>query len=214
MTLVRRVRGAGDRAFVPAIVYRREQVPDGLLLALGRVRGARAVSDRLPLAPSKDFAAALLGTVGPATAELVDDGRGRVRAGDDVGLSGLQRRYDTRLAGTRGTTVVAVDDAGRRRELFSVDPVPGRPLRTTPRAPGPAAGPGGAGRHPQRERAGRRAPLHRRPRRCGQRPGVRGVRHRHLRALRPRVHLQGGHRPGPPPRRGDPGEPGDVPPLP
>ncbi len=71
------------------------------------------------------------GPSGPATAEIVKDSKGRIRAGDDVGLSGLQKRYDDQLAGTRGEKIVAVDDQGNRRTLFTADPVAGRPLRTT-----------------------------------------------------------------------------------
>ena len=122
---------AGAKAFVPAIVYRRADAPAEVTGALASIPGARAISDRLPLAPTKDFAAALLGTVGPATKEVVDASEGRVRAGDDVGLSGLQKRYDARLAGTRGETVAVVDDRGERRTLFTADPVAGQPLRTT-----------------------------------------------------------------------------------
>ena len=96
------------------------------------IPGARAISDKLPLAPSKDFASAVLGTVGPATAEIVKKSKGRVHAGDDVGLSGLQQRYDEQLSGTRGEEVVATDaQGGARRVLFTADPVAGKPLSTT-----------------------------------------------------------------------------------
>ncbi len=128
---VKQVAAAGPRAFVQGIVYRRSETPPGLPLALGAIPGARAISDELPLAPTKDFASAILGTVGPATAELVTNSEGRIRAGDDVGLSGLQKRYDEQLSGTRGATVVAVDAEGERRPLFTADPVAGTPLRTT-----------------------------------------------------------------------------------
>lgn len=127
------VRAAGERAFVEAIVYRDADLEPAVRAALEDVRGARLVADTLPLAPTRDFAAALLGSVGPATAEVVDDSEGRVAPGDEVGLSGLQRRYDALLAGTPGVTVAAVpDDAGgEARELFAVDPVAGEPLRTS-----------------------------------------------------------------------------------
>jgi cell division protein FtsI/penicillin-binding protein 2 len=132
---VKQVTAAGPKAFVQGIVYRRNDVPTNVLGALTGIPGARAISDRLPLAPTKDFASAILGTVGPATAELVKDGNGRIKAGDDVGISGLQKRYDEQLSGTRGATVVAVDDKGddkgQRRTLFTADPVSGKPLRTT-----------------------------------------------------------------------------------
>ena len=128
---VKQVTAAGPKAFVQAIVYRRNEVPAPVLGALSGIKGARAISDRLPLAPTKDFANAILGTVGPATAELVKDSDGRIRAGDDVGISGLQKRYDEQLFGTRGAKVVAVDEKGERRTLFTADPKPGKPLRTT-----------------------------------------------------------------------------------
>ncbi len=126
-----RVRATGAKAFVEGIVYRRQEAPADVLDGLQAIAGGRAISDTRPLAPSKEFAAALLGTVGPATAELVEDSKGRIRPGDDVGLSGLQRRYDEQLAGTRGATVAAVDGEGDRRPLFTVEPEPGTPLRTT-----------------------------------------------------------------------------------
>ena len=126
-----RVRATGDRAFVEGIVYRRQEAPADVLDGLRAIAGGRAISDSRPLAPTKEFAAALLGTVGPATAELVEDSKGRIRPGDDVGLSGLQRRYDEQLAGTRGATVAAVDGEGERRTLFTAEPEPGTPLRTT-----------------------------------------------------------------------------------
>ncbi len=128
---VKQVTAAGPKAFVQAIVYRRNDVPPSVLGGLSDIKGARAISDRLPLAPTKDFASAILGTVGPATAELVKDSDGRIKAGDDVGLSGLQKRYDEQLVGTRGATVVAVDEKGERRTLFTAEPKPGKPLRTT-----------------------------------------------------------------------------------
>ena len=128
----KQVAGTGPRAFVQALVYRRDEVPDRVLSGIAAIPGARAISDKLPLAPSKDFASAVLGTVGPATAEIVKDSLGRVRAGDDVGISGLEKRYDEQLAGTRGEEVVATNAQGSgRRVLFTAEPVAGKPLSTT-----------------------------------------------------------------------------------
>jgi cell division protein FtsI/penicillin-binding protein 2 len=69
--------------------------------------------------------------VGPATAELVAKSKGRVEAGDVVGLSGLQSRYDAQLAGSPAVKVDAVDEDDRTRSLTSWDGTPGRPLRLT-----------------------------------------------------------------------------------
>lgn len=128
--LVKQVSAAGPKAFVQAIVYRRDDAPPAVLNGLGGIRGARGISDELPLAPTKDFASAVLGSVGPATAELVEESKGRIRGGDDVGISGLQKRYDEQLSGNRGVTIAAVDERGQRRTLFTAAAEAGAPLRT------------------------------------------------------------------------------------
>ncbi len=125
------VTAGGPRAFVSAIVYRSREVPAGVLAGVRAVPGGAVIKDRLPLAPTKEFAAAILGTVGPATAELVKASKGRIEPGDEVGLSGLQKRYDEQLAGSRGARVVALEESGRERTLFTADAVPGKALRTT-----------------------------------------------------------------------------------
>jgi len=103
---------------------------------VAEIPGARAIQDVLPLAPSRDFAAALLGTVGPATAELVKESGGRLEAGDETGLSGLQLRYDEKLSGTPGLQVTALPEAGDdegadTRVLFMAEPVDGEDLTIT-----------------------------------------------------------------------------------
>ena len=158
---VAQVRAAGPRAFVEAIVYRRDEAPARVIGGLTGILGARAISDRLPLAPTKDFASALLGTVGPATAELVEAGKGRIRAGDDVGLSGLQKRYDEQLSGTRGVVVSAVDDQGGRRALFTARPRAGQAAAHHPGPRRPEGGPAGARGREAGQRARRRQGLDR-----------------------------------------------------
>ena len=132
------VSKAGPKAFVQALAMRHDQVPNDLLGRIGSIPGARAISDHLPLAPTKAFAAQLLGTVGPATKELVDQSDGRLQAGDDTGLSGLELRYDEQLSGKPGVKVSAVPaapPAGQEpkepRTLFEVDSSPGEDLHTT-----------------------------------------------------------------------------------
>jgi cell division protein FtsI/penicillin-binding protein 2 len=131
---VKEVTKAGPKAFVEALVMRRAQVPDALIGRVSAIKGARAISDHLPLAPTKDFAAAILGTVGPATAEIIKKSKGRLRVGDDAGLSGLEARYDEQLGGVPGVKVSALPAKGSTagpRVLFSSDPVAGKPLTLT-----------------------------------------------------------------------------------
>jgi cell division protein FtsI/penicillin-binding protein 2 len=135
---VAQVTKAGPKAFVQAISLRRGTVPNDLLGSVQAIPGARGISDHLPLAPSKGFAAAILGTVGPVTKELVAKSEGRLEAGDDAGLSGLQLRYDEQLGGSSGVKVSAVpatpkagEQAGEPRTLFEADPKDGEDLHTT-----------------------------------------------------------------------------------
>lgn len=136
---VAQVTKAGPKAFVPAIVMRRDSVSSDLLGKVTAIPGGRAVSDHLPLAPTKAFAAAILGTVGPATKEIVDKSNGRLHAGDDAGLSGLQLRYDAQLGGTPGVKVSAVpprpetsaEQPGQPRTLYEAPPIKGQDLHTT-----------------------------------------------------------------------------------
>lgn len=105
--LAERVQGAGERAFVEAITLREADAAP-LLDQIEAIEGAVAIEDTLALAPTREFARPILGTVGEATAELVEESGGRVVAGDVVGLSGLQAQYDAQLGGTPGLTVELV----------------------------------------------------------------------------------------------------------
>lgn len=128
---VKAVEAAGDAAFVEAIVYRRDEVPPAVLSGYDRIPGGLAVAGELPLAPTREFAAPILGTVGDVTAEMIEEDPDRYSVGDRAGLSGLQARYEDQLAGTPGVLVEAVTPDGEERELFRVDPVKGEPLRLT-----------------------------------------------------------------------------------
>ncbi len=126
-----RVAAAGERAFVEGLVVRRD-APGVDVEAVLAVPGALAVEDERPLAPTREFARALLGTAGPATAEIIDESAGAIVAGDTAGLSGLQRQYDEQLRGRPGLTVVLRrTDTGEQTPLHTIDPIPGAPLVTT-----------------------------------------------------------------------------------
>ena len=130
-SLTQRVKAAGEKAFVEALVVRRADVTGTMLRGYRDIAGAVALPDELPLAPTRDFARPILGTVGPVTAEIVKQSKGAYGPGDDAGLSGLEARYDEQLRGKPGVMVNAVPNEGDPRELFSTQPTEGEPLRLT-----------------------------------------------------------------------------------
>ncbi len=130
------VAAGGPQQFVIAVTYR---ATDPMLAVVDQeitsIPGGVRVPDTIPLPPTRTFAREVLGTVGPATAEIVAASNGAVSADMTVGLSGLQKRYDEQLRGTPGLTVEAAGTAegGQKtaRTLFAVDPVDGKPLQLT-----------------------------------------------------------------------------------
>ncbi|TFV58766.1 penicillin-binding protein [Geodermatophilus sp. DF01-2] len=135
--IVADVQAAPEGQFVPVITLRRPDF-EAIRAQVFDLPGAVFPTDTRLLAPSARFASALLGRVGPATAEVLEetaeDGTPGYAAGDQLGLSGLQRAFQEQLTGTPGFTVTVVStdeatgDAGR--EVDAVEPVPGEPLQT------------------------------------------------------------------------------------
>ena len=126
-----RVEAAGEKAFVEAIVLRKDDVPVDVAQQYDGIAGARAIPDDIPLAPTRDFALPILGSVGEVTAEMIKEHPDRYRVGDRAGLSGLQARYDEQLQGVPGAVVNAVSPKGNERELHRVDAQPGQTLELT-----------------------------------------------------------------------------------
>lgn len=135
------VAAAGEKAFVEAITLRDEPGRTPTDQQIAAVPGAITVRDSMPLAPTRTFARAVLGVVGQATAEQVQASGGAIQSGDTTGASGLQAQYDSQLRGQDGVTVYAQPadltaeklkaKPGARRTLFTGQPVPGTPLKTT-----------------------------------------------------------------------------------
>jgi cell division protein FtsI/penicillin-binding protein 2 len=132
------VTAAPEGQFVPVITLRRPDF-EAIRAQVFDLPGAVFPTSTRLLAPSSRFGLALLGRVGDATQEVIDettgdDGEPLYAAGDDLGLSGLQRAYQAQLAGTPGFTVSVastdetLDDAGE--VVDTVDPVPGTPVQT------------------------------------------------------------------------------------
>jgi cell division protein FtsI/penicillin-binding protein 2 len=143
-----KVAAAGNSAFVVAIVFRADAPDLPLSSKIRAIPGALSIKTTQMLAPTYDFARPIIGTVGEATKEDVDQSGGAVVAGDQVGLSGLQKRYDTQMRGTPGVRVrlAAAKSSGNSASpsptpspaaetepavLFEAKPVAGKSLTTT-----------------------------------------------------------------------------------
>lgn len=128
---------AGARAFVPALTLRvTDPILTKNLTRIEAIEGASRIPRMAVLAPTRTWAAPILGSVSAATAEQIEKSGGVLRAGDDVGQSGLQLRYDERLRGTPGLAIQALRKGADgstigKRELFAEQSSAGEPLRTT-----------------------------------------------------------------------------------
>ncbi|MEU8420488.1 penicillin-binding transpeptidase domain-containing protein [Micromonospora sp. NPDC048835] len=134
--LPKRVAEAEPGAFVE-VVSLREEAYRQIKPRIYDLPGTKFVSDKVDLAPTREFARALLGTVDPAQADDLAAHPDRYVVGDKVGHGGLQGRYDERLRGGPGLTVVVERPAEGGKleptgtELFRREPQPGQALKTT-----------------------------------------------------------------------------------
>lgn len=124
------VKAAGPQAFVVALVVRADSDDTLSDDEVASIPGAAQLGAELPLAPTKAYGQPMLGVVGEATAEVIAKSKGSVAAGDLVGLTGLEQRYDSQLRGSPGVTVEAVS-GDKAREVFASVPRAGKSLRTT-----------------------------------------------------------------------------------
>ncbi|MEU8329941.1 penicillin-binding transpeptidase domain-containing protein [Micromonospora sp. NPDC048839] len=131
-----RVTKAEPGAFVE-VVSLREEAYRQIKPRIYDLPGTKFVSDKIDLAPTREFARALLGSVDPAQADDLAAHPDRYVVGDLVGHGGLQGRYDERLRGGPGLTVVVERPAEGGKleptgtELFRREPQPGQALKTT-----------------------------------------------------------------------------------
>jgi len=145
-----KVKAYGPVAFVDAITLRDSAFAKLDKSRLDAIKGFLATPGTQPLAPTRTFAQAILGTVHEATAEDIEKSKGAVVAGQTVGSSGLQAAFDPELAGTPGISIVATAPAPAAtatapadggtpapaetappRELFTVAPTDGKNVKTT-----------------------------------------------------------------------------------
>lgn len=134
--LPKRLADAKPDAFVEVVTLREEAYRQ-IKPRIYDLPGTSFPTDKLDLAPTREFARALLGSVDPAQADDLQAHPDRYARGDLVGHGGLQGRYDDRLRGTPGLTVITERSAPDGStgpsgvEVFRAEPKPGRPVRTT-----------------------------------------------------------------------------------
>ncbi|WP_238008180.1 penicillin-binding transpeptidase domain-containing protein [Dactylosporangium sp. AC04546] len=130
-TLPNKVKSAKPDAFVEIITLRKE-VFDPVANKLNSTPGVVTRNSTQSLAPSAQFARALLGTSGQVTKEIMDKNPGKYKVGDVVGLSGLQQKYDEILQGKPGVSVVIPKPTGTPDvKLFSAEPSEGAKIKLT-----------------------------------------------------------------------------------
>lgn len=125
-----RIREADPGAFVDVVTVRRSRYQE-LKPQIYDLPGTVFLSRGQVLAPTREFARALLGTVGPVTKEDMDAAPGMFEVGDNKGHNGLQEQYDERLRGSPSIVVTAESGEDKSRTVFSMDGTRGKPLRTT-----------------------------------------------------------------------------------
>ena len=82
--------------------------------------------------PTPEYAAHIIGSYGEITAERLDELGAPYQAGDLVGLSGLEGRFEEQLAGTPSTTVQVVDEDGTVvADVHRFEGRPPEPVQTT-----------------------------------------------------------------------------------
>lgn len=111
--LLGRVRSAPPQTFLPLLTL---QFPThkALIERLTHVPGLRFQGVRAPIAPA--YAPELVGNLGPATADRLQQVGAPYQPGDTIGVSGIQLLQQRRLAGTPTVRVVAQDESGKNTE--------------------------------------------------------------------------------------------------
>ncbi|GAA3946443.1 penicillin-binding transpeptidase domain-containing protein [Actinomadura viridis] len=127
--LLGRVRSAPPHAFLPLLTLQKP-ANNALILRLQQMGGFQVQNVQAPIAAQ--LAPELVGTLGPATADRLQQVGAPYQPGDTIGASGLQLLQQRRLAGIPTVRVVAQDPDGKvRQELRSWPGLEPQPVRTT-----------------------------------------------------------------------------------
>lgn len=111
--LLGRVKSAPPQQFLPLLTLQ-QPAHNALIHQLGRVAGLELQQVKAPIAPT--IAPELIGTLGPATSDRLQQVGAPYQPGDTIGISGLQLLQQRRLAGTPTVRVVAQDPGGQNTE--------------------------------------------------------------------------------------------------
>ncbi|WP_242903310.1 penicillin-binding transpeptidase domain-containing protein [Actinomadura terrae] len=113
--LLGRVRSAPPQRFLPLVTL---QVPEhnALIQRLRQVNGLAFQGVHVPIAPV--YAPELVGTLGPATADRLQQVGAPYQPGDTIGVSGVQLLQQRRLAGTPTVRIVAQDPSGKNTQVL------------------------------------------------------------------------------------------------
>lgn len=128
--LARKVAAAKPTAAVEVITLRRAAY-EKIKPAIYALPGVTFPTGTALLAPSPTFARALLGRVGPATAEQLEKAGPAFKPGDVLGLGGVQGAYQERLTGAPSGTIVLKTGDEVDATLHEFPGKPGEPVRTT-----------------------------------------------------------------------------------
>ena len=128
--LERAIREGGKQQFVDAIVMRPGDYRP-LRAQIEAIPDAETAEGTAMLAPSREFARALLGAVAPATKEQLEKLGGRVAPGASVGQWGLQARFEPRLAPVPERRVVIREEGVPVETLLTRGGRRGRAVATT-----------------------------------------------------------------------------------
>jgi cell division protein FtsI/penicillin-binding protein 2 len=115
----------------------RREVYDQIRSQIRDLPGTVFQEATLQLGPSRQFARALIGTVGDVTREQLDKNPGKYLAGEQIGQSGMQAQFDDQLRGVPGVQIVIPqprrDDGTGDADLivFRSEPKAGEALKTT-----------------------------------------------------------------------------------
>ena len=115
-----------------AVITLRQSAYDRVKPIIYPLIGVHFQSSELPLGPTPGYGQAVLGDVGPATAQALSNAGPLALGSDVIGLSGLQFVYQRRLAGTPSGSVKVLNTAGHTvATLMRVAAHEAEPVKTT-----------------------------------------------------------------------------------